>query len=179
MVRISLLCPQCHSDQVIRGGKTKAGQQRYKCQNTDCPRYSFQLELRYKGRAPAIKEQIVDMSLNGSGIRDTARVLKISPTTVINALKEKEPALTSVNQPLLDTVHPDEVDMMIQRVEEAEVDEMWSYMGKKREPRWLWHAIDHRSGHVLAYVLGRRKDEVFLRLCRKSPKTGKLRLASH
>ena len=53
--------------------------------------------------------------------------------------------------------------MVIQRVEEAEVDEMWSYMGKKREPRWLWPAIDHRSGQVLAYVLGRRKDEVFLK----------------
>ena len=53
---------------------------------------------------------------------------------------------------------------MIQRVEEAEVDEMWSYVGKQREPRWLWHAIDHRSGHVLVYVLGRRKDEVFLQL---------------
>ena len=51
---------------------------------------------------------------------------------------------------------------MIQRVEEAEVDAMWSYVGKKREPRWLWHAMDHRSGHVLAYVLGRRKDAVFL-----------------
>ena len=37
---------------------------------------------------PAIKEQVVDMSLNGSGIRDTARVLKISPTTVINELKK-------------------------------------------------------------------------------------------
>jgi insertion element IS1 protein InsB len=69
-----------------------------------------------------------------------------------------------VNQPLLDTLHPDEVDVMIRRVDEAEVDEMWSYVGKKREPRWLWHAIDHRSGHVLAYVLGRRKDEVFLKL---------------
>ena len=67
-----------------------------------------------------------------------------------------------MNQPLLDTVHPDEVDVVIQRVEDAEVDEMWSYVGKKREPRWLWHTIDHRSGHVLAYVLGRRKDEVFL-----------------
>src|SRR5215467_10686785 len=53
---------------------------------------------------------------------------------------------------------------MIQRAEEAEVDEMWSYVGKKREPRWLWHAIDHRSGHVWAYVLGRRNDEVFLQL---------------
>ena len=31
--------------------------------------------------------------------------------------------------------------MVIQRVEEAEVDEMWSYVGKKREPSWLWHAM--------------------------------------
>jgi transposase-like protein len=31
----------------------------------------------------------VDMSLNGSGVRDTARVLKINPTTVINTLKKK------------------------------------------------------------------------------------------
>ena len=69
-----------------------------------------------------------------------------------------------MNQPLLDTLAPDEVDVVIQRAEEAEVDEMWSYVGKKREPRWLWHAIDHRSGQVLAYVLGRRKDEVFLKL---------------
>ena len=65
MVLIPVRCLHCHSDQVIKGGKTKAGQQRYKCQNTACPHYSFQRDLLYKGRAPAIKEQIVDMSLNG------------------------------------------------------------------------------------------------------------------
>jgi len=46
----------------------------------------------------------------------------------------------------------------------SELDEMWSYVGKKAEPRWLWHAIDHHSGTVLAYVFGRRKDAVFLQL---------------
>jgi insertion element IS1 protein InsB len=56
------------------------------------------------------------------------------------------------------------VTVVIRLVEEAEVDEMGSFVGKKREPRWLWHAIDHCSGHVLAYVLGRRKDEVVLKL---------------
>jgi transposase-like protein len=29
------------------------------------------------------------MAVNGSGIRDTARVLKISPTTVIEELKKR------------------------------------------------------------------------------------------
>jgi len=46
----------------------------------------------------------------------------------------------------------------------SELDEMWSYVARKSNPRWLWHAIDHHSGKVLAYVFGRRKDEVFLRL---------------
>ena len=32
---------------------------------------------------------MIDLSLNGSGVRDTARVLGISPTTVINELKKR------------------------------------------------------------------------------------------
>jgi len=89
MVLIPVLCPHCQSDQVIKGGKTPAGKQRYKCLSPDCLHYSFQLDLTYKGRSPEVKEQIIDMALNGSGIRDTARVLKISTATVINELKKK------------------------------------------------------------------------------------------
>jgi insertion element IS1 protein InsB len=58
----------------------------------------------------------------------------------------------------------DEVEVVIRVAEEAEVDEMWSFVRRKKAPRWLWHAIDHRSGQVLAYVFGRRQDEVFLKL---------------
>lgn len=41
---------------------------------------------------------------------------------------------------------------------------MWSYVGKKTNQRWLWHAIDRLTGKVLAYTFGQRKDEVFLQL---------------
>ncbi len=41
---------------------------------------------------------------------------------------------------------------------------MWSYVGKKSNPRWLWHVLDLGCGKVLAYVFGRRKDDVFLKL---------------
>jgi len=47
------------------------------------------LDYSYAGQSPAVKEQIGEMAMNASGIRDTARVLKISPTTVINELKKK------------------------------------------------------------------------------------------
>ena len=46
----------------------------------------------------------------------------------------------------------------------AELDEQWSYVKDKANQRGLWLAIDHDSGVVLAYVFGRRKDEVFQRL---------------
>src|SRR5262245_64047286 len=41
---------------------------------------------------------------------------------------------------------------------------MWSCMRSKANPRWLWHAIEHHSGTVLAYVLGRWQDTVFVQL---------------
>jgi insertion element IS1 protein InsB len=72
--------------------------------------------------------------------------------------------LESVNTSLLHRLTPSDVDIMIRRIDEADVDEMWSFVGKKQEQRWLWHAIDHRTGEVLAYVFGRRQDAVFLQL---------------
>jgi len=77
-----------------------------------------------------------------------------------------------VNKTVLQYLHPEQVEVEICRADElaqrrgltSELDEMWSYVGKKAEPRWLWHAIDHDSGHVLAYVFGRRQDTVFLQL---------------
>jgi insertion element IS1 protein InsB len=69
-----------------------------------------------------------------------------------------------VNHRLLAVLNPEEVTVVIRVAEEAEVDEMWSFVGKKREPRWLWHALEHRSGKVLASVFGRRQDAVFLKL---------------
>jgi transposase-like protein len=45
MVRLLVLWPPCHSDHVSKGGKTQAGQQRSKCQNSGCPHYSLQRVL--------------------------------------------------------------------------------------------------------------------------------------
>jgi insertion element IS1 protein InsB len=47
---------------------------------------------------------------------------------------------------------------------EAEFDEMWSFVNSKKEQRWLWNAIAHDTGEILAYVLSGHKHEAFLRL---------------
>ena len=46
----------------------------------------------------------------------------------------------------------------------AELDEQWSFVGNKSNQRWLWHAVDHATNTVLAYVFGKRKDTVFQEL---------------
>ena len=84
-------------------------------------------------------------------------------------IKKKEAQLQQVNLSVLKQLNLEQVEVEIPLVEapevldgfKSELDEMWSYVGKKDNPRRLWHAIDHQSG-ILAYVFGRRKDEVFL-----------------
>ena len=73
---------------------------------------------------------------------------------------------------MLQHLNPEQVEVEIWRADALEVhrglsselDEMWSDVHSKANPRRLWHAIDHRTGKVLAYVFGRRQDTVFLEL---------------
>jgi len=77
---IAVRCPHCQSEQIVK-----------------------------RGCLPEVKQQIIDMSLNASGVRDTARVLRISTDTVLNALKKKAAALESVNTALLRILNPDDI----------------------------------------------------------------------
>jgi insertion element IS1 protein InsB len=92
MVTIPVQCPHCHSTEVIKAGKQATGAQRYQCQNGQCARRIFLLHYQDRGRIPEIRRQVVDMAINGSGVRDTARVLRISPTTVIAVVKKSRRA---------------------------------------------------------------------------------------
>jgi transposase-like protein len=74
----------------VRHGTTPEGKRRYRCRECLLGRgRTFLLEYTYAGQSPEVKQQIVDMALNASGIRDTARVLHISPTTVLKELKKR------------------------------------------------------------------------------------------
>jgi hypothetical protein len=68
---------------------------------------TFLLEYAYAGQSPEVKRQIVDMDLNASGMRDTVRVLHVSPIPVKNS--KKEPDLQQVNQMVLTHLHPEQV----------------------------------------------------------------------
>jgi insertion element IS1 protein InsB len=47
---------------------------------------------------------------------------------------------------------------------------MWSYATHKgNQRRLLWYAVDHLTNPVLAYVFGKRKDEVFKQATQTTP----------
>ena len=94
MVLLPVCCPCCGEDSVVKKGKTEQGKQRYLCLSGGCPKRTFILDYTYNGLLPDVKARMVDMAVNGSGIRDTARVLRVSPNTVINELKKKNHALS-------------------------------------------------------------------------------------
>ena len=55
MTFIAVQCPHCHSEQIIKRGKTRRGTQRYVCQNTVCATGSFLLVYRNRGCLPEVK----------------------------------------------------------------------------------------------------------------------------
>ena len=46
----------------------------------------------------------------------------------------------------------------------AEMDEMWSYVSKKKNQSWLWWAVDHDTNTPLAFVFGARTDDILCEL---------------
>lgn len=69
-----------------------------------------------------------------------------------------------MNLELLESIELSQQPVMVVRVEEAELDEMWSFVKSKSQQRWLWSAIDHRSGRILAYVLAPHEDTALIQL---------------
>ena len=90
MVYTKIRCTVCNDSDVKKHGKQSNGTQRYRCCNNKCLRKTFILKYTQRGKDPQVKKQIIDMAINGSGIRDTSRVLRISQNTVMKEIKKNK-----------------------------------------------------------------------------------------
>ena len=82
---IPLHCRYCNATDLVKNGHSENGTQRYRCKQ--CKR-SFQLHYTYNAHQPGLKDQIDELTLNSSGVRDISRALKINKNTVISHLKK-------------------------------------------------------------------------------------------
>ena len=167
-----LHCPHCQGTDIVRHGKTRQGKQRYRCREQAL--CGSHLSAGVYLRRSIACGQATDRRYGHERQRHSRYGAGVAhqPQHGHEGIKKKASALEQVNHAVLQVLHPEHVEVEICRAEEldqrrgltSELDEMWSYVRSKAKPRWLWHAIDHHSGHVLAYVFGRRKDTVFLQL---------------
>ncbi|HBS6775016.1 TPA: IS1 family transposase, partial [Klebsiella pneumoniae] len=146
MATVTVHCPRCHSDEIYRHGRSSSQHERFQCRS--CKRV-FQLTYTYEARKPGVKEKIIDMAHNGSGVRDTARTLKVGINTVIRGFKKLSPRRITSSP----VAHAD-VALI------CELDEQWAFVGSKARQHWLWYAYNTKTGGVLAYTFGPRNDEI-------------------
>ena len=91
-----------------------------------------------------INSKIIQFTKEGLGIRSTARILKISVTTL---LKRILLIAKNIKQP------------MIPVGKEYELDEMRLFIGTKSNLQWLVYAIDKKSKMILGFYIGKRTNK--------------------
>jgi len=104
-------------------------------------------------------ETIAKSLAEGVGVAATARIQNVDKKTVLLVLAKAGEQAKRVSQSLLTNV----------RVTECQLDEMWSFVGKKEKnldpvekiqrslgDAWIWIAFDAINKIVLAYIIGKR-----------------------
>jgi IS1 family transposase len=93
------------------------------------------------------------MYLNGMGLRGIERVTEIHHTTVMHWIRE-------AGHQLPDAPESEEIPDF------TGLDELQTFVGRKRNKLWIWTAVNHKQAGILAWVLGDRSAETFKPLWR-------------
>ena len=144
----SHFCPVCKSEHLIKSGKTGTGKQRYCCK--ECGK-RFITNYTYQAYQTNTNRQIIVLTKEGLGIRSTARVLRISVTTL---LKRIVAIAEGIQQP------------PIAIGKSYEVDEMRTYIGKKSRLRWIVYALERETKTVVSFNVGRRTNKTLKHVIR-------------
>ncbi|KIA91797.1 transposase [Flavobacterium sp. KMS] len=141
-------CYRCVGDirNMIKYGKTKSGNQRYICRACGKTRVKNYAYLAYKGD---INQNIIQLTKEGLGIRSTARILKISATTLLKRIVSIAKNIVKPN---------------ITKGKTYEVDELCTYIRHKRNYIWLVYALERNSKTVVSFNVGKRTNKTLNRV---------------
>ena len=105
------------------------------------------------------KEKALQAYRERVSLRGVARIFGVCRQTVTRWLVEEAQQLPELEQTLL-PARPEDV---------LEVDEAWSFVGKRQEKRWLWTALCRRTRQIVAFVLGDHSEATCRRLWQRIP----------
>lgn len=135
------ICPFCYSGNIIKNGTTKTRKQQYFCKKCD---RRFLDYYSYNAYRKDINFQIVQLTKEGLGIRSTARILKISVTTLLKRIQNIAKEIKVPVLPFGKTF---------------ELDEMRFFIRKKTNPMWLAYAINKTTKEAAGFYIGRRNNK--------------------
>jgi len=138
-IKIELKCPHCQSPNIVRNGKKSNRTQNYLCKACG-KQFISDLERTYRGTLSNIVGMIKIRLVRGVGIRDISVILKISITKVLKTLESSNYQITPAKT----------------HYKCLEIDEFWTYVGRKSNKKWLIYAYERESGEIVAYVWGKR-----------------------
>lgn len=139
-------CPRCKEKKVIKNGRTKNDKQQYFCKIC-C--YRFIENYTYQAYNSDINQNIIQLTKEGLGIRSTARILKISATTL---LKRIVSIARNISKPI------------ISKGKTYEVDELCTYIKHKKNYIWLVYALEKDSKTVVSFNVGKRTNKTLSRV---------------
>lgn len=124
--------------------------------------------LRDLSRTPAKKKIVAKTELLKAtreriSLRGLARVFGVGRKTIKQWFTTALQALP----PFAESVDPAQEDDVL------ELDELWSFVGSKQQPVWLWIALCRRSRQVVAYTLGDRSAQTCQQLYNNLPESYK------
>ena len=103
------------------------------------------MSYTYNAYKHDIKTRIIKLTKEGVGIRSTARILKISATTLLTRI-----VIVSHN-----IVRP-----VLWFGKTYELDEMTFFIRKKTNPMWLVYSINKETKVVADFYIGRRNNKI-------------------
>jgi len=139
-------CPRCREKKTVRNGTTKNKKQQYYCKS--CGK-RFIENYTYQAYKSNTNKKIIQLTKEVLGIRSTARILKISTTTL---LKRIVAIAKNIHKPV------------ISKGKIYEVDEMCTYIRHKRNYIWLVYALEKNSKHVVSFSVGKRTNKTLSRV---------------
>ena len=140
-------CPKCQSSRLKKNG-FRRGKQCRQCK--DCG-HQFVENPTSNAYHPEVKKLCLKMYLNGMGFRAIARVTGIDHTTIINWVKESAEQLSEQPQ-----------DEEIPEI--AEIDELQTFVGNKKEKIWIWTVVNHKKPGIISWTIGDRSSKTFSEL---------------
>ncbi|MBS7252809.1 IS1 family transposase [Flavobacterium branchiicola] len=137
---MEIKCRFC-GENCSKNGYQANGVQRYKCKI--CKRKQ-QSSYSNKACYNSLDQQIIIFTKEGLGIRSTARILKISTTTL---LKRILLIAENIQRPI------------IAMGKIYEVDEMATFIKTKKRLIWIVYALERESGRVVSFNVGSRTNK--------------------